>query len=107
MQSARQRLGQTQGNQLSVRPELQADCFAGVWGYHADRCRQLLQAGDIEEALGPASSIGDDQLQRWSRGYVVPKSFTHGSSEQRVRWFERGIRSGTLETCNIFEVAEL
>jgi predicted metalloprotease len=96
-----------EGNQLSVRLELQADCLAGVWGYHADRSRQLLEEGDIEEALRAASSIGDDRLQRQSRGRVVPESFTHGSSEQRVRWFQRGVHSGTLESCNTFEVAEL
>ena len=107
VQSARRRVGEVEGNQLSVRLELQADCLAGVWGYHADRSRQLLEEGDIEEALRAASSIGDDRLQRQSRGRVVPESFTHGSSEQRVRWFQRGVRSGTLESCNTFEVAEL
>jgi predicted metalloprotease len=107
VQSARRRVGEAEGNQLSVRLELQADCLAGVWGYHADRSRQLLEEGDIEEALRAASSIGDDRLQRQSRGRVVPESFTHGSSEQRVRWFQRGVRSGTLEACNTFEVAEL
>jgi uncharacterized protein len=107
VQSARQRLGEAEGNQLSVRLELQADCFAGVWGHHADRARQLLEEGDVEEALRTASSIGDDRLQRRTRGHVVPESFTHGSAEQRMRWFQRGIRSGTLEACNTFEVAEL
>jgi predicted metalloprotease len=107
VQAARRRLSEEQGNQLSVRLELQADCFAGVWGYHADRSRQLLEEGDIEEALRAASSIGDDRLQRQSRGYVVPESFTHGSSEQRMRWFERGISTGDLDRCNTFEAEDL
>ncbi len=107
VQAARRRVGEAEGNQLSVPLELQADCLAGVWGYHADRSRQLLEEGDIEEALRAASSIGDDRLQRRSRGRVVPESFTHGSSEQRVGWFNRGVRNGTLESCNTFEVAEL
>jgi len=90
-----------------VRLELQADCLAGVWGNHADRSRQVLEEGDVEEALRAASSIGDDRLQRQSQGYVAPESFTHGTSEQRVRWFKRGISSGKLESCNTFEAAEL
>jgi len=107
VQAARRSVGEAEGNQLSVRLELQADCLAGVWGNHADRTRQLLEEGDVEEALRAASSIGDDRLQRQSRGYVAPESFTHGTSEQRVRWFKRGISSGKLEACNTFEVAEL
>ena len=107
VQSARQRLGETERNQLSVRLELQADCLAGVWGFHAERSRQVLEQGDIEEALNAASSIGDDRLQRQAGGQVVPESFTHGSSEQRMRWFRRGIRNGTLEACNTFDSAEL
>lgn len=107
VQAMRQRAGETEGNRLSVRLELQADCFAGVWGYHADRTRQLLEEGDIDEALKAASSIGDDRLQRQSRGYVTPESFTHGSSAQRVRWFRKGITGGRIEDCNTFEVSEL
>lgn len=101
------RASQTEANQLSVRLELQADCFAGVWAHNAERSRQILEPGDIEEALNAASSIGDDRLQRQSRGYVVPESFTHGSSEQRVRWFQRGVQSGDPDQCNTFEAANL
>lgn len=107
VQAKRRRVSEAEGNRLSVRLELQADCLAGVWGYHADRSRQLLEEGDIDEALRAASSIGDDRLQRQSSGYVVPESFTHGSSEQRVRWFKKGISSGKLEDCNTFEASEL
>ncbi|MDZ7957205.1 MAG: neutral zinc metallopeptidase [Aulosira sp. DedQUE10] len=96
---------QAEANQLSVRQELQADCFAGVWAYHSDRSRQILETGDIEEALNAASSIGDDRLQSQARGYVIPESFTHGSSAQRVRWFKRGIQTGNPEQCNTFTAA--
>jgi hypothetical protein len=94
-----------QANQLSVRLELQADCFAGIWAHHANRSRQVLEAGDVEEALNAASSIGDDRLQRQARGYVTPESFTHGSSAQRVRWFEQGIQTGDPGQCNTFTAA--
>ncbi len=94
-----------EANQLSVRLELQADCFAGVWAHQAQRARQVLEEGDIEEALNAASSIGDDRLQSRARGYVVPESFTHGSSAQRVSWFKRGIQTGAPEQCNTFAVA--
>jgi predicted metalloprotease len=107
VRAARQRAGETQANELSVRLELQADCFAGVWGHHADRSRQLLEDGDVDEALRAASAIGDDRLQREARGRVVPESFTHGSSAQRMRWFEQGMRSGTLDSCDTFQVADL
>jgi predicted metalloprotease len=103
VQSAGRGLSKAERNRLSVRLELQADCFAGLWGYHADRSRQILEEGDIEEALTAASSIGDDRLQRQTRGQVVPESFTHGTSEQRVRWFKRGIEHGDPELCNTFE----
>ncbi|OLP18051.1 flagellar biosynthesis protein FlgM [Leptolyngbya sp. 'hensonii'] len=96
-----------EANQLSVRLELQADCFAGVWGNHANRSRQILQKGDIEEALRAASSIGDDRLQRQAQGYVVPESFTHGSSAQRVRWFKRGLETGDPKQCNTFAAKNL
>ncbi|MER3590292.1 MAG: flagellar biosynthesis protein FlgM, partial [Mastigocladus sp. ERB_26_1] len=99
------RVSEVEANQLSVRQELQADCFAGVWAYHANQSRQILEPGDIEEALNAASSIGDDRLQSQSRGYVVPESFTHGSSAQRVRWFKRGIQTGDPAQCDTFAVA--
>jgi predicted metalloprotease len=101
----RRRVDETQGNRLSVMLELQADCLAGVWAHHADRSRRILEQGDIEEALNAASAIGDDRLQRRSRGYVTPDSFTHGSSGQRVHWFRQGIETGDIEQCNTF-VAE-
>ncbi len=107
VQKARQRGGETEANRLSVRQELQADCFAGVWANRADRTRQILEEGDVEEALNAASAIGDDRLQKQSQGYVVPDAFTHGSSKQRVRWFKRGLQSGDIRQCNTFEVAEL
>ena len=90
-----------------MRLELQADCFAGVWGYHAQQMRQILEQGDIEEALNAASQIGDDTLQRHSRGTVVPESFTHGTSAQRVSWFKRGLQTGSMEQCNTFEARQL
>jgi len=98
---------QAEANQLSVRQELQADCFAGLWAHHAQRSRQILEEGDIEEALNAASAIGDDRLQQQGRGYVTPDSFTHGTSAQRVEWFRRGFSSGTLEQCNTFQAAAL
>lgn len=93
---------ESEKNALSVKLELQADCYAGVWGHHADKARKILEAGDIEEALGAASAIGDDTLQRRAGGEVVPESFTHGSSAERVRWFRRGIESGDVKACNTF-----
>ncbi len=107
VQAARRRASEAQSNALSVRMELQADCLAGVWGYHADRVRNILEAGDIEEALTAASAIGDDRIQARSRGYAVPDTFTHGTSAQRVRWFKRGIESGDLRQCNTFEARQL
>lgn len=95
-------LSDAAANQLSVRLELQADCLAGIWAHDADRTRDLLEQGDIEEGLNAASAIGDDRLQKQSRGYVTPESFTHGSSEQRVRWFERGYASGNMNRCDTF-----
>lgn len=89
-------------NALSVRQELQADCFAGLWGHAAQTQRQLLESGDLEEALVAASAIGDDRLQRQAGGTVVPDSFTHGSSEQRVRWFRLGFETGDINNCNTF-----
>lgn len=98
----RRRLPAKQANALSVRLELQADCFAGVWAFHANQARSILEAGDVDGALQAASAIGDDVLQKQARGYVVPDSFTHGTSAQRARWFRRGIDSGTIGECNTF-----
>lgn len=95
------RLNPTEANQWSVRLELQADCYAGLWGHYANQ-RQLLDAGDLNEALKTAAEIGDDRLQKRSQGYVVPESFTHGSAAQRQQWFERGFRSGKLNECDTF-----
>ena len=103
----RQHTSQVQGNALSVRLELQANCFAGVWAFHANEARHILESGDIEEALTTASAIGDDALQRQARGEVVPDSFTHGTSAQRARWFKRGIDSGKVSDCNTFQARQL
>ena len=94
-------------NKLSVRMELQADCFAGVWAHQAHKSRQILEAGDIEEGLNAASAIGDDRIQRKTQGHVVPDAFTHGSSAQRVRWFKLGLESGNLQTCDTFKTDRL
>jgi predicted metalloprotease len=102
VQSEQRGLGKAAANALSVKVELQADCFAGVWGNHADRSRHVLEEGDIEEALNAASAIGDDRLQKESGGYVVPENFTHGTSRQRVEWFKRGIEHGDIASCNTF-----
>lgn len=102
-----QQLSAQEANKLSVRQELQADCLAGVWANHADKTRHILESGDVEEALNAASSIGDDRLQKQARGYVSPESFTHGTSEQRVRWFKQGLTSGELEGCNTFTTTHL
>src|SRR5262245_2043745 len=93
---------EVEANALSVRLELQADCYAGVWAHHADRARQILESGDVEEGLAAASAIGDDRIQRETQGTVVPESFTHGSSRQRVEWFRRGLETGSLEACDTF-----
>ncbi|MDG4549169.1 MAG: zinc metallopeptidase [Candidatus Contendobacter sp.] len=107
VESLRGRSSQGEANAMSVRLELQADCFAGVWAFHANRARQILEAGDVEAALNAATAIGDDRLQMQARGYVVPDSFTHGSSAQRVRWFKRGIAGGDLRQCDTFNAAQL
>jgi len=101
VQSARQRVSRAEGNALSVRLELQADCYAGVWGHYAAQ-HDLLDPGDAEEGLRAAASIGDDRLQRQGQGRVVPESFTHGSSEQRVSWLRRGLESGRIDSCDTF-----
>jgi predicted metalloprotease len=105
--AARRRTGTREANALSVRMELQADCFAGVWAHHADRARSLLEAGDVEEGLNAAAAIGDDRLQRQAQGHVVPDSFTHGSSAQRVQWFRRGIEAGDVDACDTFKSPDL
>ena len=105
--SARQHLSEREANAASVRLELQADCFAGVWAYHTNQAKQIIEQGDVESALNAASAIGDDALQRQSRGEVVPDSFTHGTSAQRVRWFKRGLETGSVEQCNTFEARQL
>ena len=102
VQQLRSRMSKADGNRLSVRVELQADCYAGVWANRADKARQVLEQGDIDEALGAASAIGDDRLQRQAGGYVTPDSFTHGTSGQRVRWFTIGFKSGELQACDTF-----
>jgi predicted metalloprotease len=102
-----QRRGGAEASQLSVRLELQADCYAGVWAHRADRMQGILESGDVEEALGAASAVGDDRLQRQARGYVVPDSFTHGSSAQRMHWFRTGFESGSLEDCDTFAAGAL
>jgi predicted metalloprotease len=101
--AARGRLSEAEANQLSVRLELQADFLAGVWAHYAEK-KGLLEAGDIEEALGAASAVGDDRLQREGQGYVVPDSFTHGSSEQRIRWFRKGFETGDMRQGDTFSV---
>ncbi|MEW8035004.1 MAG: neutral zinc metallopeptidase [Candidatus Thiodiazotropha sp.] len=107
VQKAKRSLSEVEGNKLSVRQELQADCFAGIWAYHADRTRQLLESGDVEEGLNAASAIGDDRLQKQSQGYVSPDSFTHGSSAQRVKWFKIGFKGGDLQQCDTFSAKSL
>jgi predicted metalloprotease len=102
VQRARQGMDEGSANALSVRQELQADCYAGLWGRDADQRADLLEAGDVEEALVAAGAIGDDRLQTQARGYVTPDSFTHGSSEQRVRWFRIGMTEGSLAACDTF-----
>jgi predicted metalloprotease len=102
VRSAQQRGSQTEGNQLQVRMELQADCYAGVWAHHADRARQVIEQGDVEEALAAASAVGDDTIQRRTQGHVVPDSFTHGSAEQRMTWFKRGLDTGSVNACDTF-----
>jgi predicted metalloprotease len=101
VKSLQQRGGKRDANKLSVRLELQADYLAGVWAYHANRTKHILEAGDVEAALQAATAIGDDRLQREGRGYVVPDSFTHGSSAQRVRWFRRGLQTGSLHDAEL------
>jgi uncharacterized protein len=102
VQEARSRANEAQGNALSARLELQADCFAGVWAHHANNARQLLEEGDVAEAMNAAAKIGDDALQRGSGRAVVPESFTHGTSAQRQRWFDKGLQGGSVKGCDTF-----
>jgi predicted metalloprotease len=107
VQGVRQQVSETESNALSVMMELQADCFAGLWAHHTERAQQILEEGDIEEGLNAAAAIGDDRMQRRSQGYVVPDAFTHGSSEQRVRWFREGLRTGDFQACDTFNAERL
>ncbi|MEA2696828.1 MAG: uncharacterized protein QOI66_1099 [Myxococcales bacterium] len=106
-ESERAQLSRADGNHLSVEIELQADCLAGVWAFHANRTRRLLEPGDVEEGLRAAAAIGDDTLQKAARGRVVPESFTHGSSAQRTHWLKRGLQSGRVADCDTFSAASL
>ncbi|PPD54676.1 MAG: hypothetical protein CTY12_02765 [Methylotenera sp.] len=103
-QSAR---SEAQANQYSVRLELQADCYAGVWAHHADGANRILEPGDVEEAMRAAAAIGDDALQKQAQGYAVPDSFTHGTSQQRMRWFNQGLTAGDIRKCDTFSVATI
>ena len=105
--SAMERASRERANQLSVRQELQADCYAGIWANHANRSRHILEAGDVESGLNAAAAIGDDRLQKQTQGYVAPESFTHGSSAQRVQWFRRGLESGELSVCDTFKAGRV
>ena len=105
--AARQQARESEANRLQVRMELQADCFAGILVHHVNKARNILEQGDLEEALAAASGVGDDRLQRQARGHVVPDSFTHGSSEQRMRWFEIGANTGEPKRCDTFRVTRL
>jgi uncharacterized protein len=107
VERARASGNRAEANNMSVRLELQADCFAGVWGHHAQQSRQLLESGDLEEAMNAAAKIGDDALQQASGRAVVPESFTHGSSEQRQRWFMTGFKSGSVKSCDTFSARSL
>jgi predicted metalloprotease len=107
VQSQRGRISQTEYNDLSVRLELQADFLAGVWAHHAHQTKNILEQGDIEEAMNAAHAIGDDNIQKRSQGYVVPESFTHGTSEQRMRWFKKGLETGDLRQADTFQARDL
>ena len=104
-QRVQQESGRVSANHVQVQIELQADCLAGIWAHHSQEKWKFIEPGDIEAAMQTAAAIGDDRLQRQSRGYVVPDAFTHGSSAQRVQWFTTGLKSGNLSSCNTFEAA--
>lgn len=107
VQQKKRSVSEVQANQLQVRMELQADCYAGLWAHHADAARQILEHGDIDEALNAASQIGDDTLQQKGQGRVVPESFTHGSAKQRSRWFKQGLELGDMDACDTFTIKTL
>jgi predicted metalloprotease len=107
VEAARQRMSEQQGRALQVRVELQADCFAGIWANKAQETKNIFEPGDIDQALAAASAIGDDRIQKQTRGYVVPDSFTHGSSSQRALWFRRGYETGSLQQCDTFNAKDL
>ena len=107
MEQSRQRVSEREYNALSVRLELQADCFAGIWAHHNHKSNAILEPGDVEEALNAAAAIGDDAIQRKSQGQVVPDSFTHGSSEQRQRWFHKGLETGSVKACDTFNTRQI
>jgi uncharacterized protein len=107
VQQRQQEVGRAEANQLSVRVELMADCLAGVWAQHSEQRYKALEEGDVEEAMAAAEAIGDDRLQKQSQGYVVPDSFTHGSSAQRVRWFMTGLKGGQVQACDTFRASRL
>ncbi len=107
VQTQKARLSKAQGNALQVRMELQADCFAGLWARHADAANQILEEGDLEEAIRAASKIGDDNIQRQTQGRVVPEAFTHGTSAQRMRWFKEGYNTGNMRACDTFNASNL
>ena len=105
VRAAQAHASQAQANQLSVKLELQADCFAGVWAKNADATKHILEQGDVDSALRAAAAVGDDTLQRRAQGYIVPESFTHGTSAERVTWFKRGLASGSINSCDTFSAA--
>lgn len=107
MDQMRGRVSKAEYNAMSVRLELQADCFAGLWAHHAQRARAILEQGDVEEAMNAAAKIGDDALQRGGGGAIVPESFTHGSSAQRARWFNNGLQQGSVKACDTFSARNL
>ena len=105
VRAAEEHSSQAQANRLSVKLELQADCYAGVWAKNADESKHILEAGDVESALRAAAAVGDDTLQKRAQGYVVPDSFTHGSAAERVGWFKRGLESGSIASCDTFSAS--
>jgi predicted metalloprotease len=107
VQEVQQRLDKVEANQVQVRVELQADCLAGVWAHHSQEAWNFIEPGDVEAAMQTASAIGDDRLQRQTQGYVVPDAFTHGSSQQRTRWFMTGLKSGKVDSCDTLNAAQL